>query len=181
MPERINGGQVLVVLGAITLLISLFLNWFEPSRSAWTVFEVWDLVLAAIALAAIAAAMPLRIGGASGESTVPRRWLPALGIAALVIVFVTLVNHPPAARGAGVEVGAWIALVGSILLTAGGVLSRARISLVITLRSTDQPASASRHQPAPTAPEAGPAPREGASPDPGVDPDTATQTLPRQS
>jgi hypothetical protein len=178
MPERINGGQVLVVLGAIVLLVSLFLNWFEPSRSAWTVFEAWDLVLAAIAAAAIAAALPVRLGGVAGEPAVSRGWLPVLGIAALVIVFVALVNHPPAARGAGLEVGAWLALVGSILLTAGGVLSRARISLVVTLRSTDRPARPQR-EPAQAAAEPAPAPPEPA--EPAADSDTATQTLPRQS
>ena len=176
MPERINGGQVLVVLGAIALLVSLFLNWFEPSRSAWTVFEVWDLVLAAIAVAAIAATIPVRIGGATGEPAVPARLLPALGIAALIIVFVALVNHPPAARGAGLEVGAWIALAGSIVLTTGAVLSRARISLVITLRATDQSRSTAPREPTP-----GPTQPAEPSADPGVDPDTATQPLRRPS
>jgi hypothetical protein len=166
MPERINGGQVLVVLGAIALLVSLFLNWFEPSRSAWTVFEVWDLVLAAIAIAAIAAAIPIRLSGMSGEPVVAPRWLPVLGIAALVIVFVALVNHPPAARGVGLEVGAWIALAGSVLLAAGAILSRARIALLITLRSADR-------TPVPAAPAA-PTPPE----DPPPEAETATQPLP---
>jgi uncharacterized membrane protein HdeD (DUF308 family) len=60
MPERINGGQALVAIGAIALIVSLFLNWYEPGRSAWTVFEVWDIVLAAIGIAAIAAILPAR-------------------------------------------------------------------------------------------------------------------------
>jgi hypothetical protein len=166
MPERINGGQALVVLGAVALTVSLFLHWYEPGRSAWTVFEVWDLVLAAIAVAAVAAVVPVRRGSAADDSLVPESWLPALGGAALVIVVVALVNHPPAARDAGLEVGAWLALGASIVLAVGAVLSRARISLVITLQSNDQ----SRPAPPPTEPV-----------DPGVDPDTATQPLPPQS
>ncbi|HKH13562.1 MAG TPA: hypothetical protein VKA47_02795 [Solirubrobacterales bacterium] len=165
MPERINGGQALVVLGAIALVVSLFLNWYEPGRSAWTVFEVWDLVLAAIGVAALGAVIPLRRTG-EDRVLVPQRWLPVLGGAALVIVVVALVNHSPAAQGSGLEVGAWIALAATIVLAAGAILSRARISLVITLRSTDQPRAT------PTPPETA---------DPGGDPDTATQTLPRQS
>jgi hypothetical protein len=153
-------------LGAVALFVSLFLHWYEPGRSSWTVFEVWDLVLAAIAVAAIAAVVPARRGSAEGEHLVPRAWLPALGAAALVIVVVALVNHPPAARGVGPELGAWIALGASIALAAGAVLTRARISLVITFWSNDQ----SRATPPP--PEAA---------DTGVDPDTGTQTLPRQS
>jgi hypothetical protein len=58
MPERINGGHVLVVLGAAALIISLLLNWYEPARSAWTVFEAWDLVLAAIGVAALMSVIP---------------------------------------------------------------------------------------------------------------------------
>ncbi len=49
MPERINGGQVLVVLGAIALIVSLFLHWYEPNRSAWIGLGA-ALVLAAGAL-----------------------------------------------------------------------------------------------------------------------------------
>src|SRR5215208_5092301 len=141
MPERINGGQALVVLGAIALIVSLFLAWYEPGRSAWTVFEVWDLVLAAIGIAAIASVVPLRGDGAPDAHLVPQSWLLVLAGAAFVIVVVALVNHPPAARGVGTEVGAWLALGAAIALVAGAVLSRARISLVIALRSTDEPRS----------------------------------------
>jgi len=172
MPERINGGQALVVVGAIALIVSLFLAWYEPSRSAWTVFEVWDLVLAGIGLAAIAAVVPLGRHGASDGHLVPQDWLPVLGGAAFVIVVVALVNHPPAARGVGTEVGIWLALGAAIVLVAGAVLTRARVSLVIALRSTDESRSTSPPQPTPFPPD---------PPEADVDPDTATQTLPRQS
>jgi peptidoglycan/LPS O-acetylase OafA/YrhL len=164
MPERINGGHVLVALGAVALIISLFLHWYEPGRSAWTVFEVWDLVLAAIGVAALMTVIPLRRGSVS-PFVVPQRWLPALSGAGLVIVVVALVNHPPAARGSGPEVGAWLGLAAAVALVAGAVLSRARISLVISLRSTDR----TRTRPAPPPP-----------PEPDVDAEDATQTLPRQ-
>ena len=64
MPERINASQILVVAGAAALLVSLFLNWYEPrfpgesGLSAWSAFEVLDIVLAGLALAAIAAVIP---------------------------------------------------------------------------------------------------------------------------
>ncbi len=50
MPERINGGFALAAIGAVVLFVSLFLNWFEPGLDAWTVFEIEDLLLAALAL-----------------------------------------------------------------------------------------------------------------------------------
>jgi hypothetical protein len=169
MPERINGGQVLVVLGAIALIVSLFLHWYEPGRSAWTVFEVWDLVLAAIGVAAIGAVVPLHRGGAD-DFLVPPHWLPALGGAAFVIVVVALVNHPPAARGAGLELGAWIALAAVIVLGAGAILSRARIALVITLRPSDS----SRPRPSP------PEPPEPPSEIFDAETETKTQPIPRR-
>ena len=45
MPERINGGQALVVVAAIGLIVSLFLDWYAPGVSAWTAFEIVDLLL----------------------------------------------------------------------------------------------------------------------------------------
>ena len=50
--QRGDAGAILLGLGALLLFISLFLHWYQPGRSAWAVFEVWDLVLAGLALAA---------------------------------------------------------------------------------------------------------------------------------
>jgi hypothetical protein len=171
MPERINGGQALVAIGAIALVVSLFLSWYEPGRSAWTVFEVWDIVLAVIGVAAIAAIVPARRADVRDEHIVPERWLPPLAGAALVIVVVSLINHPPAARGASPEVGAWLALAAAVLLSAGAILGRARISLVISLSSSERTSAAA---PPPPAPEPEP-------PDADFESDTATQPLPPSS
>lgn len=171
MPERINGGQALVAIGAIALIVSLFLSWYEPGRSAWTVFEVWDIVLAAIGIAAVGSLVPARRTDVRDEQIVPERWLPGLAGAALVIVVVSLINHPPAARGASPEVGAWLALGAAILLSAGAILSRARISLVISLRSGDTRPRA----------QATPPPPEPEVPEEDFEAETATQPLPPSS
>jgi len=171
MPERINGGQALVAIGAIALIVSLFLSWYEPGRTAWTVFEVWDVVLAAIGIAAIASLLPLRRTDVRDEHVMPERWLPALAAAALAIVVIQLINHPPAARGSSPEAGAWIALAAVLLMGAGAILSRAQISLVIKLRSGE------RSSPVPTPPSA-PAPEP---PEEDFEDDTATQPLPPSS
>ena len=52
-PRRLDAGAVVAAGGAVLLLISLFLDWYGDGGlgySAWTVFEVIDLALAAIAL-----------------------------------------------------------------------------------------------------------------------------------
>ncbi len=130
MPERLNAGILVAALGAIALLVALFLDWWEPGLSAWTVFELVDLLLAAIAA--------LTLLGAAGEISGRRlgveaeRWLPGLGVAALVLVVVAIVNNPPAANGLSEEVGAWIGLAGAILILAGALVAQRRISIVIS-------------------------------------------------
>ncbi len=175
MPERINGGQAVVVLSAIALIASLFLHWYEPNRSAWTVFEAWDVVLAAIGVASILAVIPVRRRDVPAEHLVPERWLPFLAGAALVIVVVALVNHPPAARGAGLQVGAWIGLGAAVVLAAGALLGRARISVVITLKPNQGTDRSAARTPAPEPP---PAPT---GPEGDFEAETATQPLPRGS
>src|SRR5436309_9094169 len=93
--RQIDVGAVLAAAGAVVLLVSLFLHWYRPGVSAWTVFETLDLVLAALALAALGYVLA-ELGLGAWASP---RWLPALGAVALVIVCAALVNHPPAAIG----------------------------------------------------------------------------------
>jgi hypothetical protein len=138
MPGRVDAGGVLAAFGGIVLLVSLFLDWY-PAGSAWTLFELVDIVLAAIGLAALVAVLPLRRPGEpAAVGLVPDGWLPAIAGAALVIVVVSLINDPPAVRGAGPEAGAWIALAGALLLAAGAVLARAQISVVISTRAPER-------------------------------------------
>jgi hypothetical protein len=142
MPERINAGQILVVVGAVALFVGLFLNWYEgtfggeDALSAWTAFELLDIVLAGLALVALAAAVPILREGRPA-TLISSRSLPWLGLAAFVLVAVTLLNDPPGARDRGLEVGAWIGLAGAAILAVGGLLSFARVSLVVGIRPAD--------------------------------------------
>src|SRR5213593_4623312 len=106
--RQIDVGAVLAAAGAVVLLVSLFLHWYRPGVSAWTVFETLDLVLAVLALAALGCVLA-ELGLGAWASP---RWLPALGAVALVIVCAALVNHPPAAIGHRPDVGICLALGG---------------------------------------------------------------------
>jgi hypothetical protein len=134
--DRINAGTLLAALGAILLLVSLFLDWWEPGLSAWTAFEVVDLLLAVIAalvLLAAAGELARRRFGVEAE----RLLLPA-GIAALLLVIVSIVNNPPAAQGLDEDVGAWIGLAGAILIGLGAFLAQRRVSIVISSSPRDR-------------------------------------------
>jgi hypothetical protein len=126
---RFEAGAALVAVGAVVLLISLFFDWYEPGRSAWQVFEVWDLVLAALSITALWAAAE-RVWS---TRPIPQRWMLGPGIAALVIVVESLLNHPPAAIGFGPMVGIWLALGASMAMAIGAGMSIARVSVAIQI------------------------------------------------
>jgi len=67
----------------------------------------------------------------------PDTWLIVPAVVAVVVVVVSLVNHPPGTAGTGDDpmIGTWLALAASVL--AGLVLSVARISVAVNL--ADQP------------------------------------------
>lgn len=139
MPRRVDAGALVAAVGALLLLVALFLDWFGTDAdgyTAWTVFEVIDLLLAAIALLAISTLLS-RTGV---ERRAPEAPLFALGAAALVIVAAQLLNHPPAATELDPKTGAWLGLAGAALLLAGAVMSLARISLAVEGRERGAPA-----------------------------------------
>ncbi|MEJ7876879.1 MAG: hypothetical protein WKF62_09470 [Solirubrobacterales bacterium] len=148
----VDGGRLIVALGAVMLLVALFLDWYGSGRgvddgfSAWTAFELVDIILALLALAAIAAALePM----ARGTSRIPDTVGAAAGPAALLLVIVSILNFPPAAQGfeGELKVGAWLALAGAAIMCAGALLALNRVSLVVTPRDGQVP-----HTPSPTRP-----------------------------
>ena len=149
MPERVNAGQLMVMVGAAALLVSLFIDWYEPELSAWEVFEVADLILAGLAILALAAALPMRLPSVGAARTALfDRWLPWIGLAAIAFIVVTLVNDPPAARDLELEFGAWLGLIGAALIAAGGLLSTSRVAIVITPRPSEAQTDAAAPTPA---------------------------------
>jgi hypothetical protein len=132
---NVDAGPPLAIAGALVLLVSLFLDWYEPGLSAWTVFEVIDLLLAFSALAAILVSVELMRPELLPFARVPaaERVLVTAGTMALVLVTSQLLNHPPAAQHEGVEVGAWLGLGGAVLMAAGGVATIAWVSLRVTV------------------------------------------------
>ena len=127
-PRSIDAAQLLVGLGGMLLFVSLFLDWYQPGLTAWTVFEVLDLVLAVLALAAAW----IVVSSLLFESPQRDGLLPMVGGVAFVVVVSQLINHPPAAQGASPQLGAWLGLGGSALMAAGAALGLAHVSLTIS-------------------------------------------------
>ena len=160
--RRLDGGPLLALAGAALLLIALFLDWYEPRLTAWESFEVWDLVLAAIAVAAVVTAAGMLRGD---EPLLERRWLPVLAGVALIVVVSQLLDPPPVTGETDPVEGAWLALGGSLLLVLGALLAVTQISLSFSVETRDRrtrvPAVDARDTPAP---DASPAPMTGRKP-----------------
>jgi hypothetical protein len=134
MTRRLEAGPLLVMLGALLLLVSLFLPWYTGDVTAWEAFEVWDVVLFALALASIAAglgmsALELDLDG--------RRALPAAVGAVAVIVASQIIDPPPAAAGQDPSTGAWLALGSALVMCAGAVLTFGRVHLALTVEGRE--------------------------------------------
>jgi hypothetical protein len=132
MTRRFQVGPILFALGAIVLLVSLFLDWYGP-LIAWEAFEFVDVLLAALALAGLLAAAGTV---APDVAYIDARWLPAIAIAAALLIAASL-DPPPAAAGESASTGAWIAFAASLLMVLGGVLSLGRLSLAVSLEGRE--------------------------------------------
>jgi hypothetical protein len=132
-PRSLSLGPLVASVGAVLLIVSLFLDWYEDI-SGFTVFEFLDLLLTGLAvvmLVSLADAIGLvRSGMRSGVPLV-------VAALALVIVLTQVVNDPPAVAaqdGNDQDIGIWLALGGAALMVAGAVLSTARIAIAVEPR-----------------------------------------------
>jgi hypothetical protein len=127
-------GPFVAAIGAILLIVSLFLDWYEVDLEGFTVFEFLDLLLVLLALATIASLA----GGLGLMRPAPSPSISfAVSLFTILVVLSQVLNDPPAvANGdAGKEIGIWLALGGAALMVVGSVLAYARISLVFETRS----------------------------------------------
>jgi peptidoglycan/LPS O-acetylase OafA/YrhL len=120
MTRRLEAGPLLVMLGALLLLVSLFLSWFTGEITAWEGFEVWDLVLFVLALGAIVSGLGLT---AQDVEVIDRRFLPGAVVAVAVIVASQIIDPPPAATGQDPDTGAWLALGAALVMCARAAAS----------------------------------------------------------
>jgi hypothetical protein len=134
--RQVPVGPLVASVGAVLLIVSLFLDWYEQ-LTGFTVFEFLDLLLVMLALATIASL----VGGLGlvRPSPSPGASL-AVAIFTVLVVASQVVNHPPAAAGDGgpsKDIGISLALAGAGVMVVGAVLGYARISLAVEARRRD--------------------------------------------
>lgn len=174
MTRRIEAGPVLVGIGAILLLVSVFLDWYAPGLTGWEAFEVLDLVLATASVAALVAAAGIML---PDSAAIEGRWLPVIAAVVVVVVVSQILDPPPGVDG-DPDTGAWLALAAAVVLSAGVALSLGRISLALTVQersATRRRVAAVDHR---TDPTTGDVPVPAAVPEQAHDDDTPA-ALPR--
>jgi hypothetical protein len=130
--ERFDAGTGLVAVGAVLLLVSLFIDWYDPGGDAWAVFESLDLVLVAAAVCGLLAVAPRFGAGALGRA------LPLIAISAFAIVVVQLFDPPPVVSDSSLATGAWLALAATATMAAGALLGAASISVTVDVRGRER-------------------------------------------
>lgn len=114
MEARANNGPLIAAGGGLLLFIALFLSWFGGT-SPWEQWDLLDIVLALIGLAAaaiagsIAMGNPLTVPGGAGNT------IYTAGVFAFAIVaFVVL-------EGEDLDFGVFLALIATIAMIVGAL------------------------------------------------------------
>jgi hypothetical protein len=130
--ERFDAGTGLVAVGAVLLLVSLFIDWYDPGGDAWAVFESLDLVLVGAAVCGLLAVAPRFGAGGLGRA------LPLITAIAFAIVVVQLIDPPPIVSDSDLATGAWLALAATAIMAGGALLGAARISVTVDVRGRER-------------------------------------------
>jgi len=131
--RRIDIGPLIVAVGGLVLLVSLFLAWYGD-QSAWGAFELADVLMAALAVAALVAAAGLI---APEVAYLDRGWLLGLVLALTVLVVAEILSPPPAVGGADPQTGAWLAFASVLVMLVGTVLSMGRVSFSFAIEGRE--------------------------------------------
>ena len=174
MPRRIDAGELLAALGGLLVLVALFLDWygvggdgdgpFGTTATGWEAFESLDLIISALALLALAVAAS---SFGAGWPLSPRILLP-VGALLTAIIAIQLAEPPPIVGGLDLETGAWLGLVGALLVLIGGALRVSALSITVSTRAREvrpRVSAVDRREAAGSggAPTPPPAPRETSS------------------
>jgi TRAP-type uncharacterized transport system fused permease subunit len=111
-PGRISPGETIAGASGVALFLFLFFDWFAGA-SAWQVFDVVDLLLAAIAIVAVAVAGTKAMGNRLfGDNAGLILLLLGTVAASITLTFVL--------EGNDRQVGLWLSFFASIGLLYGG-------------------------------------------------------------
>jgi carbon starvation protein CstA len=115
--RRLRVGEWVVGVSGLALLVALFLPWYGGARTGWEAFAVVDVILAAIALAAIAVPLVTATHRVPAIPLAVESLTALAGMVGLLLVLVRVLNLPGDAHGR--EWGLWVALAAALGIVAG--------------------------------------------------------------
>ena len=116
--RRLRAGEWITAAAGLLLLVSLFLPWYgTPDASGWESLAAIDVVLAAIAIAAIALLVVTAVQPAPAPPIALDALLALVALAGVVLVLVRVASLPEGADSR--EWGLWLALAGALGVEAG--------------------------------------------------------------
>jgi hypothetical protein len=118
--RRLRIGELLALMGAVCVIVSLFLPWYENAAgklSAWDTFGPALVLLIAAAAAALGLVVSTLTERSTALPVAAAVWSTLFGIVALIAAVVRVLERPE--HSTSLCAGAWLALVGAILMLAG--------------------------------------------------------------
>jgi hypothetical protein len=162
LTRRFDIGPFVLAVAALVLLVALFLPWVDYGAtpageqifgarqySAWRLFEITDLALAALAIASIVAAIGLIT---PTVDYVDRRFVPWIVGVAFVLVANQIVAPAATIRTGDLGLGAWLAFGATIFMALGALLALGKVHFAVAVEGRDRRrrVSAVDHRPPPT-------------------------------
>jgi drug/metabolite transporter (DMT)-like permease len=118
--RRLRRGELAALLGAVLVLVSLFVpNYESPAGNldAWDTFGAAVALLLAAACAALAMVISALTERTSALPVSTAVWCVPLGLAGVIAAVVRLLERPEGATG--LAAGGWLALLGALAILAG--------------------------------------------------------------
>jgi hypothetical protein len=121
---RLRGGELLALVGAACVVVSIFLRNYENASGELTGLETFGPALALMLIAAAAGLVLAAATVTERSSALPVAaavWTAVLGLVAVIAALVRVLERPQHATM--VCAGAWLALAGAVAIFAGAWLS----------------------------------------------------------
>lgn len=116
--SRLRSGEILALTGAVVIAVASLLPWYElggASPSSWGRFGAVTVLIAIAAALALLLAVTTVTERSPASPVVSAVWTTLAGLIVAIGVLTVVLGHL-----SSLCVGSWLALVGALLILAGG-------------------------------------------------------------
>jgi hypothetical protein len=117
---RLRLGEILVLIGALGVIFTLTLDWYENAERSFDAFDTFGPAVVLLLLSAVVA-LVLVVATLTERSTAlpiaAAIWSTFFGFVAVIAAMVRLLERPQGSTS--LCAGAWVALAGALLIAVG--------------------------------------------------------------